>query len=253
MVRYGLIGYPLGHSFSAQYFTEKFAAEAIDAEYRLYPIRSAGDMTDFLKNNHLAGFNVTIPYKESIIEYLDELSEDAREIGAVNTVKKIFTSHSKPILKGYNTDWLGFRESLRHNLTSGMKKALVLGTGGASKAVVYALRTMGISSLLVSRQPACSPAQPTVGYNDINEMIMAEHLLIVNTTPLGMWPDTETSPSLPYHLLTPAHLCYDLVYNPSQTKFMKECAHNGARVCNGLDMLHRQAEQAWSIWNSKES
>lgn len=243
---YGLIGNPLGHSFSADFFNNKFEREGIQERYNLFPIPSI-DCVDGLIESHqdLKGFNVTIPYKEQIILYLASLSEEAKEIGAVNVVK-INRENGKISLKGYNSDAIGFRNSLTPLLKPNMKKGLVLGTGGASKAVVYVLNSLGIEVLKVSRH-ASSDA---ISYQDLTPEIIADHLVIVNTTPLGMFPNVESCPDLPYDLLTPDHLCYDVVYNPEVTTFMKRSSRNGATVKNGLEMLHLQALAAWDIWQS---
>ena len=244
---YGLIGYPLGHSFSEKYFTSKFKNEGIDATYSLFPLPSIDDLPDLLKSHKdLKGFNVTIPYKQEVMDYIDILSEDASEIGAVNVVKiNEGVGDTDKYLCGYNTDYIGFTESLRPLLTDEMKKALILGTGGASKAVAYSLDRLGIDYKFVSRVPG----EDELGYDELSKEIMSESLLIVNTTPLGMFPKTENAPDIPYNLLGPAHLCYDLVYNPEITEFMKRSANAGAKVKNGLEMLHLQAEAAWKIWN----
>ncbi len=240
---YGLIGYPLGHSFSADFFNSKFKSEGIDEEYRLFPIQSVEYISTILKEHKdLKGLNVTIPYKEKIIPYLTDISEDAKRIGAVNVIK---ISDNGKTLKGFNSDAIGFRNSISPLLKPHMKKALVLGTGGAARAVCHVLRELGIHVTQVSR----NPVNGEISYNDISPDIMSSHNVIVNTTPLGMWPDIEKAPDIPYNLLTPLHLCYDLIYNPDETKFMKESKRNGAFVKNGLEMLHGQAVAAWEIWS----
>lgn len=245
---YGLIGYPLGHSFSAQYFTEKFLREGLDECYKLFPIKDINSLSELVDcNKTLNGLNVTIPYKQAVIPFLDNISDDASEIGAVNVIR-ISRSESaeREFLSGYNTDWKGFIESLDSMLHPDVKKALILGSGGASKAVVYGLKKRGIRSLIVSR----TKNNGDITYDDIDKTIMSEHLLIVNTTPLGMFPKTEACPDIPYHLLTSNHICYDLIYNPEQTEFMRKSAAMGAEVKNGLEMLHIQAELSWKIWNA---
>ncbi|MDE5789637.1 MAG: shikimate dehydrogenase [Muribaculaceae bacterium] len=242
--KYGLIGYPLGHSFSQRYFTEKFRKEEIDAIYHPFPIENIGLFPSLLKEvNNLKGLNVTIPYKEKVMGFLDDISDAVKEIGAVNVIR-IEERENELYLKGFNSDYIGFRDSLRPLLRPDVSKALILGTGGASKAVEYALRQLGIVSTKVSRKPK----KGELSYNDLSEEIISEHLLIVNTTPLGMYPHTDTYPPIPYSFLTSRHICYDLVYNPETTEFMRKSSANGATVKNGLEMLHLQAEEAWKIW-----
>ncbi len=242
--KYGLIGFPLGHSFSQKYFTDKFKRENINAEYTPYPIEHITDFPAIIeKVKNLKGLNVTIPYKESVMKYLSELSDDVKKIGAVNVIK-ISDNDQERNLKGYNTDFIGFRDSLKPLLREDIKKALILGTGGASKAVAYALEDLGISATKVSR----NPSECELSYQQLTDEVMKENLLIVNTTPLGMYPKVDTFPPIPYSLLTRKHICYDLVYNPEVTKFMQKAADMGAIVKNGLDMLHLQAEAAWRIW-----
>lgn len=243
---YGLIGNPLGHSFSADFFNKKFQDEGIDETYRLFPIPEISDIENLIGNNlDLKGFNVTIPYKQQIIPYLHALSDEAREIGAVNVVK-IDRYNNKVILTGHNSDVIGFRETIAPLIKPHMKKALVLGTGGASKAVIHALKSLGISVTSVSRKRS----ENTITYNDLTSAIIGENHIIVNTTPLGMWPNIDESPAIPYRFLTPDHLCYDLVYNPEITMFMSKSKEMGAIVKNGLDMLHAQALAAWEIWQA---
>ncbi len=244
---YGLIGYPLGHSFSAGYFKEKFERENINEQYKAFPLKDIVEFKDLYEAmSDLKGVNVTIPYKQDVMKFLDFLSDDAEEIGAVNVVKINRNEEGFPVLKGYNSDWQGFSESLKPLLHDGIKGALVLGSGGASKAVCYALRQLNIKPLTISRKSA--PGVMT--YEDIDRDVIKNNLLIVNTTPLGMYPNVRGCPDLPYHYLTSAHVCYDLVYNPEITEFMKKSAAYGAVVKNGLEMLHRQAEISWEIWNS---
>lgn len=242
---YGLIGKPLGHSFSANFFNKKFTDENIPERYILFPLDSITELPSLLRNHpDLKGLNVTIPYKQTVIPYLDSLDKAAAEIGAVNVIK-ISKDNS---LKGYNSDAVGFKDSIEPLIHDHMKRALVLGTGGASKAVCYVLKMLGIEVLSVSR----NSHDEVISYNDLSPEIISSHHIIVNTTPLGMWPNVDQAPDIPYHLLTPQHLCYDLVYNPETTTFMKRCAQNGATVKNGLDMLHGQALAAWRIWNECE-
>lgn len=252
MVSLGLIGYPLGHSFSARYFNDKFAREGISGHYDLYPIRDIGELPLLLKQHpDLSGLNVTIPYKEQILPFLDEVSDEAKIIGAVNVVRIVRSGGGTPRLTGYNSDTTGFSDSLAPLLRPDIKSALILGTGGASKAVAYSLRGFGIDVTFVSRNPLSQDAN-MIGYDDLTDRILRQNLLIVNTTPLGMYPDTDTAPDIPYNFITGNHICYDLIYNPELTLFMKRCAGHGATVKNGLEMLHRQAEKAWEIWSSDE-
>ena len=245
---YGLIGFPLGHSFSASYFSEKFSTEKIDAEYRNFPMGQVDDVRDFVEANPgLQGFNVTIPHKQAIIPFLDELSAAAEDIGAVNVVK-ISRESGRLRLSGFNTDYIGFEESLKPMLPAFCNSALVLGTGGASRAVVYALKRLGISPQLVSRKSSCG----ILRYEDLNADIMRSNRLIVNCTPLGMFPDIDSVPPVLWSEVGSGHLLYDLVYNPAQTKFMRMGIERGARVKNGLEMLHLQAEAAWDIWTSEK-
>ena len=241
---YGLIGFPLGHSFSQDYFNQKFDAENIDARYINFEIPEIGDLKDVLaRNPNLAGLNVTIPYKQQVIPLLDEMDPEAAEIGAVNVIKFI-RRNGRLTLKGYNSDIIGFRDSIAPLLTDCHTHALVLGTGGASKAICYALKSLGIAPQLVSRKPA----EGVITYGDLTPEIMATHKIIVNTTPLGMYPHIDECPDIPYSLLTPDHLCYDLLYNPDVTRFMKRSSDAGAEVKNGLEMLLLQAFAAWNIW-----
>lgn len=237
---FGLIGHPLGHSFSASYFAEKFASEGIDARYDNYDLAGIEEVETLRR---LSGFNVTIPYKQAIIPYLDGMSDEARAIGAVNTVRV-----ENGRFYGYNTDVIGFCESLRDWLTkdnASVCLALVLGTGGASKAVCYALTQLGIAWQLVSR----TPKEGCLTYKDLRkETALASIDLVVNCTPLGTFPNVDTSPDLPYESLNPAIRLYDLVYNPEETLFLRRGREQGCPVKNGLEMLHRQAEAAWKIW-----
>ena len=241
---YGLIGFPLGHSFSQDYFNQKFEAENIDARYINFEIPEISDLKNVLARNHnLNGLNVTIPYKQLVIPLLDEMDPEAAEIGAVNVIKFV-RRNGRTILKGYNSDIIGFRDSIAPMLTEHHSHALVLGTGGASRAVSYALRSLGITPQLVSRRPAPG----VITYADINPDIIDSHKIIVNTTPLGMYPHVDECPDITYNLLTTRHLCYDLLYNPDVTLFMKKSADAGAEVKNGLEMLLLQAFAAWHIW-----
>ena len=239
MRHYGIIGFPLFHSFSAKFFNEKFATERIEAEYTLYPI-GIGHLKLEIGNllDSLDGFNVTLPYKQEVIPYLERLDETAEVIGAVNVVYKHV---------GYNTDCLGFMESMRPLVREYDRKALVLGTGGASKAVCYGLRKLGIIPTLVSR----TPKEGMLGYDALTQEVMDSHTIIVNCTPLGMFPDVDSCPDIPYERLSARHLLYDCVYNPEETLFLKKGKAQGCTIKNGLDMLYGQAKAAWKIWNNE--
>lgn len=244
---YGLIGYPLTHSFSQNYFNQKFRNENIDAEYVNFEIPDIGDLMEVISENpNLHGLNVTIPYKEQVIPYLDEIDEDAAQIGAVNVIKFIRNKNSV-IFKGYNSDIIGFCDSIAPLLTPNRNKALILGTGGAAKAVYHGLKKLGVEPIYVSR----NKQEGMLTYGELTNDIMAEYKVIVNTTPLGMYPRMDECPNIPYQCLTKEHLCYDLLYNPDVTLFMKRAEENGAEVKNGLEMLLLQAFAGWNIWNSK--
>lgn len=248
MKRFGLIGFPLSHSFSKKYFTEKFDRERIkDCDYENFPIRNIGLLPRLLSDNeNLVGLNVTIPYKQSVMSYLDELDKDVPYIGAVNTIK-IERKGQQIHTRGYNTDVYGFSTSLKPFLKQHHRHALILGTGGASKAVAHALRGMGFTLSVVSRTPKQADQ---LSYGQITTDMMAKSKVIVNTSPLGMYPDIDSFPDIPYQYLTPEHILYDLVYNPAETKFLAIGGKMGATVINGLEMLHLQAEKAWEIWNT---
>lgn len=248
---YGLLGHPLGHSFSQKYFTEKFAREGINAEYMNFDIPPEIPLSkgiDMILRHGIRGFNVTIPYKESIIPILDAVDPTARQIGAVNVVKCSGSSDNGHRLTGFNTDYIGFSRSFAPHLRSYDKHALVLGSGGASRAVCFALRQLSIGYTIVSR----TPRSGCLGYGDLSTQIMERNTIIINCTPLGTYPDVETCPAIPYNLLSSQHLCYDLVYNPSETLFMRKAAHHGAVTVNGAGMLTIQAEEAWNIWNQNQ-
>jgi len=244
---FGLIGYPLSHSFSASYFARKFAEENIvDSDYQLFPITDISGLSNLLTSKtELLGFNVTIPYKIAVLPYLDQLSTEARAVGAVNCVK-IERDGPDVKLTGYNTDIFGFRESLLPYLKPHHTKALVLGTGGAAKAVCFTLQQLGITFTMVSRN---ADVKGILSYRQLTQNIISEHLLIINTSPAGMYPHTDTCPEIPYRYLTPRHVLYDLVYNPTETLFMQQGQKAGAEVSNGLRMLELQAEKSWEIWN----
>ncbi len=248
MRQYGLIGYPLTHSFSKRYFTEKFETGKIDAVYSNYEIDSITKFPEVIASNpELIGLNVTIPYKEQVIPYLDDLNDSAREIGAVNTVKIIRTG-SDTKLKGFNTDTHGFEHSLKPLLKPQHTKALILGTGGASKALKFVLKKLGITFISASIEEL---KENEIRYEDIDEKVISERLLIINATPLGTYPKVEGCPNIPYQFLTNNHLLFDLVYNPEVTKFMLLGLEKGATVKNGYEMLLLQAERSYAIWNEE--
>lgn len=250
MDKYGLIGCPLGHSFSRDFFTDKFKSEGINAQYLNFEIPEIHDVMEVLAANPtLRGFNVTIPYKEKIIPYLDEVSKETLQIGAVNVVK-VTRKNGKPYLQGFNSDVIGFADSIKPLLRSIHKKALILGTGGASKAVNYALtKLLGLETVLVSRY-----SRPgTVTYEQIDADAVHEYNVIVNCTPVGMFPHVDTCPKLPYESLTEDNILFDLVYNPETTLFMRKGAQYGATVKNGLEMLVLQAIASWDIWTGNHS
>ena len=244
MRRFGLIGFPLGHSFSKKYFTEKFLLEGIDARYDLYELKSLDEFTELKVSENLCGLNVTIPYKQQIIPFLDEMDETAAEIGAVNVIKFIRDGNDLK-LKGYNSDAIGFLQSIRPYLKPHHNKALILGTGGASLAFDYTLRKLGIETTFVSR----TPRDGQLSYSDLSETVLKEYPIILNASPVGTFPDVERCPDIPYQYLTSRHLLFDAVYNPAETLFLQKGKAQGATVLNGEGMLTGQAEAAWKIWN----
>lgn len=247
MTTYGLIGYPLGHSFSRKFFTEKFEKEGIDAQYLNFEIPSIEEFPEVIKNHpELRGLNVTIPYKQQVMQYLDDISEEAKAIGAVNVVKcQLSTVNCQPHLTGYNSDVIGFVESIKPLLQPHHKKALILGTGGASKAIRYGLeKKLGIETLFVSR----SAREGMITYEEVTAEVLKEYEVIVNCSPVGMFPHVDECPALPYEAMNENNLLYDLVYNPLETLFMKKGAAQGATVKNGLEMLHLQAISSWEFW-----
>ena len=246
MREFGLLGFPLGHSFSKRYFTEKFANSNIEAQYSNFELENASYIIKVIESSpNLEGFNVTIPHKQAIIPLLHKISPEAEQIGAVNCVK-IDRTAGTPRLVGHNTDVIGFEAALRDFLgEASPKKALVLGNGGAAKAVRYVLTKMGIEFLTVSRTPKNSQE---IGYEGL-ENIISNYKLIVNTTPLGTWPKTDSCPNIPYSALSCEHYLFDLVYNPEVTMFMQQGLNVGTNVCNGYQMLVKQAEAGWKIWN----
>lgn len=244
MKQFGIIGYPLTSSFSKNYFSEKFEKENIDACYDLFPLEHIDMFTQLISQTDFSGMNVTIPHKQAVMPLLDELDETASEIGAVNVIRFETTSDLQRT-KGYNTDAIGFENSLLPLLKPHHAKALVLGTGGASKAVAYVLRKNKIEFSFVSR----SVKEGQLTYADLTKKIIESNTLIVNTTPLGMYP-VDSCPDIPYEYLNEKHLLYDLVYNPAKTIFLVKGEEQGATIKNGLEMLYGQADAAWKIWNS---
>lgn len=246
MKLYGLIGNPLGHSFSKKYFTEKFEKEQLkDCSFELYPLEQIQDLSALLKHTvNLHGLAVTIPYKESVIPFLDSIDKEASVIGAVNCIQI-----NAGTLTGYNTDFIGFENSLLPLLKSHHTKALVLGTGGSSKAVQYVLRKLGIGFLVVTRNE--DPAEGFIQYNSIDKNLVEQSTLIINCSPVGMYPRIDEMPAIPYRYLSNKHLLFDLIYRPEQTKFLEEGLKMGATVKNGYEMLLIQAEENWKIWNGK--
>ena len=248
MDKYGLIGYPLGHSFSIGYFNEKFHNEGINAKYENFEIASIDDFPEVIDSNpELKGLNVTIPYKEKVLNYLTTVSPEARAIGAVNVIKVIHKGNDVE-LKGYNSDVIGFTQSIEPMLERYHKKALILGTGGASKAVDYGLKSLGLETVKVSRYERPDTTQ----YDKITPEVIQEYNVIVNCTPLGMYPNINSCPDLPYEAMNSHTLLYDLIYNPDETLFMKKGKAQGATVKNGLEMLLLQAFASWEFWNKKD-
>lgn len=248
MDKYGLIGYPLGHSFSIGYFNEKFHNEGINAKYENFELASIDDLPEVIDSNpELKGLNVTIPYKEKVLNYLSSISPEARAIGAVNVIKVIHKGNDVE-LKGYNSDVIGFTQSIEPLLERYHKKALILGTGGASKAVDYGLKSLGLETVKVSRYERPDTTQ----YDKITPEVIQEYNVIVNCTPLGMYPKTSSCPDLPYEAMDSHTLLYDLIYNPDETMFMKKGKAQGATIKNGLEMLLLQAFASWEFWNGKD-
>jgi shikimate dehydrogenase len=242
MKRFGLIGEKLSYSFSKDYFQKKFTNLQIQATYENFEIAEIEEVRNLLSTGNLSGLNVTIPYKESVIPFLDEIDPTYREVGSVNTIK---FKDGKTI--GYNTDVIGFENSIKPFLEHGMDRALILGTGGASKAVAYVLKKIGLDLLFVSRNPS---SQNEISYEACNSNAVEWHRLIVNTTPVGTSPNISQAPPIAYEGITDSHLLYDLIYNPQKTQFLKEGEKRGASIQNGLSMLKIQAEKSWDIWNS---
>lgn len=248
MDKYGLIGYPLVHSFSISYFNQKFIDEKIDAVYENFEIPTIDLLPEVIDSNpDLRGLNVTIPYKQKVMPFLDAISQEAMVIGAVNVIK-VTREGGKSRLKGYNSDVIGFTKSIESMLEKFHKKALILGTGGASKAVDYGLKSLGLETVFVSRYQRPG----TIQYEDITPDIIKEYNVIVNCTPCGMYPHTEECPKLPYEAMDNRTILYDLIYNPDTTLFMKKGAEHGANTKNGLEMLLLQAFASWDFWHGKE-
>jgi shikimate dehydrogenase len=246
MRKFGLIGYPLGHSFSKKYFSDKFHNEhIIDCSYETYPIADINLINHLIENEpDLVGLNVTIPYKSDIVKFLDTISPEAREIGAVNVIKLKRTGAGVK-LSGYNSDITGIKDSLYPFINGKVHRALVLGTGGSSRAVCYVLRKMGLTVTLVSRVRRAG----IISYSDVHSDLLSMSGLIVNTTPLGMFPDIDSYPGIDYKMLNSNHILFDLVYNPEITAFLQKGAEQGCTIISGLKMLHSQAEKSWEIWN----
>ncbi|WP_337785404.1 shikimate dehydrogenase family protein [Prevotella sp.] len=248
MDKYGLIGFPLGHCFSKSFFNEKFQNEGIDAEYINFEIKGIDELPEVLATNpELRGLNVTIPYKEKVLSFLDYISVEARAIGAVNVIR-VDHKGDDVVLKGYNSDVIGFTKSIEPLLETFHRKALILGTGGASKAINYGLKSLGLETVLVSRYERPG----TIQYKDITPDVVKEYNVIVNCTPSGMFPHYDECPDLPYEALDNHNLLYDLIYNPDETLFMKKGRERGAQTKNGLEMLLLQAFASWDFWNGDE-
>lgn len=248
MDRYGLIGYPLGHSFSKAFFNQKFEDESLDAEYENYEITTIESLPEIVDTTpELKGLNVTIPYKRKVMDYLDTVSPEAARVGAVNVIR-IKRQDKKTILKGYNSDVIGFAQSIEPMLEKYHKKALILGTGGASNAVDFVLKNLGLQTQKVSR----TKKENAIEYKDVTAETVEEYNVIVNCTPCGMYPNTEECPMLPYEAINGRNILYDLIYNPDNTLFMKKGIQQGATVKNGLEMLLLQAFASWDFWNMED-
>ena len=240
--KYGLIGKNINYSFSKKYFNDKFLKENItNCSYENYDLQSIKDFKNIIKDDAIKGLNVTIPYKEEIIELVNKIDPIAKNIGAINTIK----IHDKDIIEGYNTDYIGFVMSLK-NIISNQKKALVLGTGGASKAIIFGLNSIGVKSTIVSRDKR----EGVISYSELSKKVIEENTIIINCTPLGTFPEVQECPKIPFEFLSSNHICYDLIYNPEKTKFLLESEKMGATIINGKKMLENQANESWKIWNS---
>ncbi len=246
MRKFALLGYPLSHSFSKGYFTKKFKNENSNAEYVNFELSDISDIRNIIeKEINLIGFNVTIPYKEKVLQYVDYKDDAVQEIGAANTIK-IIRNNSQIKLHAYNTDVIGFEKTLVNLLPDLCQTALVLGSGGASKAVCYVLNKLNINYKIITRNPI---SENQINYHRVSEKLIADNQLIINTTPLGMYPNIEKYPEIPYQYLTENHVLYDLIYNPETTKFLEFGINKNCKTCNGLEMLQIQAEESWKIWN----
>ncbi len=248
---YGLLGYPLIHSFSKDFFNHKFELEDINAEYLNFELEDIGDLMEVIAQYpHLMGLNVTSPYKEQVLPYLNEVDAHARAIGAVNVIKIVRDSRNGDIfLKGFNSDTIGFRKSIEPLLAEiKHPQAMILGTGGASKAVSHAFEQLGVEVMIVSRKKTAA----TFTYEELTKAMVHAHPIVVNATPLGTYPNTESCPNFPYRFLSKEHLAYDLVYNPEETLFMKNAKAHGATIKNGLEMLLLQGFAAYDIWTTPE-
>ncbi|MBF8149459.1 shikimate dehydrogenase [Winogradskyella sp. F6397] len=242
-LKFGLVGKDISYSFSRGYFKTKFETENSQNTYVNFDLQSIDELLVIIKNtSNLKGLNVTIPYKEQVIPLLDKLDKKAEEIGAVNTIR--FAKNNQLI--GYNTDFYGFKNSIQPHLKSHHKKALILGTGGASKAIAYALKNLEIQYDFVSRS---QKKNVTYLYSDLTNAIISDYTIIINCTPIGTYPNIDQCPDIPYDAISESHILYDLIYNPDQTKFLKQGYQNGATTINGLEMLRLQAEKSWEIWN----
>lgn len=248
MKTFGLVGYPLGHSFSKKFFTEKFETEGLtDHQYLNFEIDTIEKFPGiFETNSDIIGLNCTIPYKQQVMKYLDEVDEEAMIVGAVNTIKPIRTADGLK-LKGFNTDIIGFENSIKPMLSAQHKRALILGTGGASKAIKHILKKLGIEYVSASIEDELF--EDEIRYNQIDRKVIEERLIIINATPLGTFPKVDACADIPYEYITDKHVMFDLVYNPEVTLFMKKGQEKGAKTKNGLEMLHRQALASWKIWN----
>lgn len=238
---FGLLGKSLNHSFSKGYFTKKFEDDGIQAEYRNFELAQIDELKTVLRTENLHGLNVTVPYKVEVISFLDDLTEEASKIGAVNTI--VF-ENGKWI--GANTDAFGFQQMIKPFLLNTHERALILGNGGASKAVAYVLKSIGLDVIFAAR----NPQDGQFHLSEVNDMMVKHCGIIVNTTPVGTWPNVDDYISIPFHALTDAHLVVDLIYNPEQTEFLKRASERGATTLNGLTMLYQQAEKSWQLWNA---
>jgi shikimate dehydrogenase len=250
MRTYGLIGYPLKHSFSPEYFTKKFQQENIQAVYKLFPIAGISELPGIIENHpSLAGLNVTIPYKEQVIDFLDDIRGDAEKINAVNTIVIQHRNNSVKLI-GYNTDTIGFQQSLQTHLSEQIKTALILGSGATSKTVAWVLKRLNIGYTFVTRQK--KGKQNFITYEDLSPEIIRQNKLIINTTPVGMYPDVDDFPSLNYDAINEEHVAFDVIYNPPLTRFLSLCQQAGAKTINGHKMLEYQAEESWKLWNTNQ-